>query len=199
MNEETGRRLWAKLHLQPVYEGVWLNTWINALAGTCKQKTQKFVFDNPPTLDNWEQFKLDLHNSVNRELGKPEWTLTQAQLYWANIQPEKETSPMPLQPTNPTVLPNGPEQYYWRMIGDNAFPPTGAVENRLIQLVRVKANTDGTNPMQLPPNIDIPLIGTVNGLKGPAPAATGQPPTPEQVCLDEMNASVQKLIAAKKK
>lgn len=101
-----------------------------------------------------------------------------------------------LTPKEPSVLPTGPEVYYWREVGDLKYPKTGAVQNIGLQVDRVKVNDDKTNPMKLSSKI-VAISGRVNTIAAPMPSAEGQPKTPEEVYLAERLASTQKFIAAK--
>jgi hypothetical protein len=99
-----GRQTWALLHCQAAYyaekpteeEKENMKTYLHALSLTypckvCAQDLQYLLKKMPPRLDSREEFEqwmCDMHNEVNRQLGKPIFDCRNARQRW-HLSPEK--------------------------------------------------------------------------------------------------------------
>jgi hypothetical protein len=80
-----GPPLWKELHEQAL-SGSLPNEWLAAFearlpCGVCRQHWREMLADLPPQPDFFA-WSVAIHNGVNRKLGKPELTLTQAAAIW---------------------------------------------------------------------------------------------------------------------
>jgi hypothetical protein len=65
-----------------------LNVWIDTIPYesedlcNCQKHIYTIVAENPPRFDDWERWTWEVHNVVNRKLGKPEIAWEEACLLW---------------------------------------------------------------------------------------------------------------------
>ncbi len=91
---ERGRQLWGELHCRAlVFDGTnvteetrWLDDFFRRLpCGDCKKHWKLMIAATPPRWNNsadYFRWTVDLHNEVNRRLGKPELSVEGAQTVW---------------------------------------------------------------------------------------------------------------------
>lgn len=87
---ERGREHWAKLHtlardrsLTPESLAEWESA-IPSFGCDCAAKYSKLKAANPPRFDDPFQWSVEIHNSVNSDLGKPSVSLAEAYRIWSN-------------------------------------------------------------------------------------------------------------------
>lgn len=91
---------------------------------------------------------------------------------------------MALKPLKETVLPSGPEQIEYGFHGPGAIlNPAGVTKMQFLQLIRFRANPDGTNPTRVTEPVQIVLFG---------PAASNDPKI--KAAVDKYNAANELLI-----
>ena len=84
-----GRFAWSKKHGYLGCDPQWHELWVLLIPSfgcTCKQDFADYCKDNPPDFSSPEAYWLwgfNLHNYVNRKLGKPELTIEEARLQWS--------------------------------------------------------------------------------------------------------------------
>lgn len=89
-NERTARQgsfAWGKLHSYRGCDPQWLDIWQFLIPNRCdcKDGYQKILEELPPDFSSPEAFfawGVELHNKVNRKLGKPEITMDRALAIW---------------------------------------------------------------------------------------------------------------------
>lgn len=86
--EEQGRKAWAWLHNQAVADALTperlekeFKLMIPAYGCNCSNDWEKDVTANPLPAMGQAQWAVDRHNTVNRKLGKSDWTNPQAQAF----------------------------------------------------------------------------------------------------------------------
>lgn len=196
MDAETGRRLWTALHLQTAYDAKWYAAWEESIGcGECKSEARKFAaIDLPQSFSDFFDFGYQLHCQVNVKLRKISPTLEDARTYWKNYKESLMATPT-LQPTQATILPTGPEVYYWQIICD---PPTygaNVIQNFAVRLDRAKVNEDGSNPVKLESKLLV-ISGRVNNT--PAPTDWQKTDSPQSVLLAKISAALQEYVTAVK-
>jgi hypothetical protein len=77
------REHWAKLHTT-LMDSAMFAEWVDAIPGcaTCKRDFLELIKINPPRFDDWWKWGWEIHNAVNRKLGKPELTWDYFQVIW---------------------------------------------------------------------------------------------------------------------
>ena len=77
------RNHWRKLHTTR-FTAEQLELWIQSIPGcsTCQRDFRKLLESNPPRFDDWFKWTWEVHNVVNRKLGKPEIAWEEACLLW---------------------------------------------------------------------------------------------------------------------
>lgn len=88
--EEIGPLLWGEMHSRALKarqistEMVWLMQLANRLpCGECKQFYMEQLTTNPPLhVSTYFEWTVNLHNAVNRKLGKPEMDVEEARTAW---------------------------------------------------------------------------------------------------------------------
>jgi hypothetical protein len=83
---ETGRKLWERLHrlaLNPPADPAWLHFWAEDLpTPELRQQWHAFLRATAPDRCNLFGYTVALHNRVNKQLGRPTFTLQQAMARW---------------------------------------------------------------------------------------------------------------------
>ena len=84
-----GRFAWSKLHGYTGCDPQWLDIWQYLIPARCdcKDGYQQILGELPPDFSTPEAFfawGVNLHNAVNRKLGKPELTIEEALSIWRN-------------------------------------------------------------------------------------------------------------------
>jgi hypothetical protein len=76
---ELQRDHWQKLHTTQ-FTPEEFEAWIQSIPGcsTCQRNLRRRLETLPPRYDDWNRFTWELHNSVNKEIGKPEFTWSEA-------------------------------------------------------------------------------------------------------------------------
>ena len=92
-----GQFAWSKLHAYTGCDPQWLDIWQYLIPARCdcKDGYQQILGDLPPDFTSPEAFfawGVQLHNAVNRKLGKPELTITEALSIWRNTDGPTEDS-----------------------------------------------------------------------------------------------------------
>jgi hypothetical protein len=69
--------LWASLHVKTNPTQAWLDNWcakIPPFGCSCRNWLAEYLVSNPPMFGStWRQWTVDLHNAVNKKLGKDHW------------------------------------------------------------------------------------------------------------------------------
>ena len=87
--EAQGQFVWSKLHGYKGCDPQWLEIWeylIPKFGCSCTNDYQSYKASTPPDFTSPESLWLwgfNLHNHVNRKLGKPELTIEEARLQWS--------------------------------------------------------------------------------------------------------------------
>lgn len=85
---------WLELHckLNPTQE--WFDDWISRIPSTCGcgDDFPKVVELNPPRFDDWFAYSVDLHNAINKKLGKPLVNLHEAKLLYPQCSFDQQPS-----------------------------------------------------------------------------------------------------------
>ena len=95
-----GRFAWSKKHGYLGCDPQWHELWvllIPAFGCSCKQDFADYCKDNPPDFSSPTAYWLwgvQLHNWVNRKLGKPELTVEEARAIWRREDGEKQSEGM---------------------------------------------------------------------------------------------------------
>ena len=92
-----GQFAWSKLHAYRGCDPQWLDIWQYLIPARCdcKDGYQQILGELPPDFTSPEAFfawGVSLHNAVNRKLGKPELTITEALSIWRNTDGPTEDS-----------------------------------------------------------------------------------------------------------
>ena len=82
-----GRFAWSKLHAYTGCDPQWLDIWQYLIPARCdcKDGYQQILGEMPPDFTSPEAFfawGVNLHNAVNRKLGRPELTIEEALSIW---------------------------------------------------------------------------------------------------------------------
>jgi hypothetical protein len=97
-SNQAGRLAWTKLHSYKGCDPQWLEIWQFLIPARCdcKDGYQQILGETPPDFTSPEAFfawGVNLHNAVNRKLGKPELTLAEALSIWRETDgPTKDGS-----------------------------------------------------------------------------------------------------------
>ena len=89
---------WTRLHSYRWCDPVWLAEWELSIPGygcQCRRDYALYKASTPPDFSSPEALWLwgfNLHNWVNRKLGKPELTVDEARLQWSRSDGEEITS-----------------------------------------------------------------------------------------------------------
>lgn len=170
MDERRGRELWRQLHLRPFSptlnlptEPAWINSWLDGVrCGSCMAEAKAWVAGNPPdasSADALFAWGWRFHESINRKLGKPAWTLAEATDYWQNY---KESVMEEFMPSAPTFDPTDKEIIGFNLsggivaetVGNN---PAKMVDNLSISTRRLMTKADGSLPREIRPAKVTPL------------------------------------------
>ena len=68
--------LWAELHSKQDPSPEWFADWVGRVPNVgcgCQDWLREYLRKNPPDFDGFFEWSIDLHNAVNRKLGKPEY------------------------------------------------------------------------------------------------------------------------------
>ena len=92
-----GRFAWSKLHGYTGCDPQWLDIWQYLIPARCdcKDGYQQILGEMPPDFSTPEAFfawGVNLHNSVNRKLGKPELTYEEALSMWRKSDADTQDS-----------------------------------------------------------------------------------------------------------
>jgi len=83
---EAFRQHWKKLHTKQNPTPEWFADWLaripNGGGCNCKRDFRLLLDANPPRYEDWFAWSVEIHNAVNRKLGKREWTLDKALEVW---------------------------------------------------------------------------------------------------------------------
>jgi|688.fasta_scaffold74274_2 hypothetical protein len=82
---------WAKLHTT-LMDAVSFEAWVAAIPGceTCRRDFRELMKSNPPRFDDWFRWTWEVHNEVNRKIGKPVLTWSEACHLWKNVSDPAE-------------------------------------------------------------------------------------------------------------
>ena len=77
------RAHWAKLHTK-TFTPEEFEHWIRQIPGcsNCQRNLRRILETLSPRFDDWNAFTWELHNAVNRELSKPEFTWQESCEKW---------------------------------------------------------------------------------------------------------------------
>lgn len=77
------RNHWRKLHTTR-FTADQLELWIQSIPGcaSCQRDFRRIIADHPPRLDDWERWTWEVHNAVNKKLGKQLIAWTDAITLW---------------------------------------------------------------------------------------------------------------------
>ncbi len=80
---ERQRNHWRKLHTTR-FKPEEFELWIQSIPGcsTCQRNLRRHLETLPPRFDDWNLFTWELHNVVNKEIGKPEFSWQEACEKW---------------------------------------------------------------------------------------------------------------------
>ena len=84
--DELTRQLWAELHSKTNPTKEWFANWLKRVPSfgcKCRDAFEAIIKANPPRFDDWFAWTVEVHNAVNRKLGRKEWTLDEAVARWA--------------------------------------------------------------------------------------------------------------------
>ena len=84
--DELTRQLWAELHFKTDATAEWFANWLKRVPSygcKCRDAFEAIIKVNPPRFDDWFAWTVEVHNAVNRKLGRKEWTLDEAVARWA--------------------------------------------------------------------------------------------------------------------
>lgn len=83
---ERGRAAWTVLHTEGVgKDAAWLAAWEKSIpCGRCQVKYRELVKANPPTFPLTARWTWELHEGVNRDLGKPEFSWREYELRYGH-------------------------------------------------------------------------------------------------------------------
>ena len=82
---EQSRELWEELHLKKGADAKWLAGWVKRIPKfgcACRKGFELILREIPPRFDDWFAWTVEVHNAVNRKLGRKEWTLDEAVARW---------------------------------------------------------------------------------------------------------------------
>jgi len=80
---EKQREHWRKLHTQ-TFDATTFEAWVAAIPGcsACQMDFRKIIETFPPDFERWNRWTWEIHNAVNRKLGKPELSWLEACELW---------------------------------------------------------------------------------------------------------------------
>ena len=68
--------LWRELHSKQDPTPEWFSDWIGRVPGSsckCQSWLKDYLRESPPRFDDFQAWSVEMHNAVNRKLGKPIW------------------------------------------------------------------------------------------------------------------------------
>ena len=77
--------LWLELHTKKDATPGWFSSWLKRVPSfgcKCRDAFEAIIKVNPPRFDDWFAWTVEVHNAVNRKLGRKEWTLDEAVARW---------------------------------------------------------------------------------------------------------------------
>lgn len=74
---------WRKLHTT-LFTPEEFELWIQGIPGcsSCQRDFRRILKTLPPRYDDWNHWTWEVHNTVNKKLGKPEITWEDARILW---------------------------------------------------------------------------------------------------------------------
>ena len=86
MITRTGPALWEDLHTCEEPNEDWLLVWESRIpCNQCRAWYFAWKLANPPRLNDWFAWSIELHNAVNAKLERAVWTIEQARERWPMI------------------------------------------------------------------------------------------------------------------
>jgi hypothetical protein len=77
--------LWQELHTKKDATKEWFASWLKripSLGCECRNAFEAIMKANPPRFDDWWRWTWEVHNAVNRKLGKPELSWEDSVAIW---------------------------------------------------------------------------------------------------------------------
>lgn len=83
---ERARKHWEELHRKKGTDAKWLAGWVKRIPNfgcSCGEEFKRILREIPPRFDDdWFRWTVEVHNAVNRKLGKPEIDYEKACELW---------------------------------------------------------------------------------------------------------------------
>ncbi len=83
--DELTRQLWAEMHSKIGATAEWFTNWMKRVPSygcKCRDAFEAIIKANPPRFNDWFTWTVEVHNAVNRKLGRKEWTVEEAKARW---------------------------------------------------------------------------------------------------------------------
>lgn len=80
-----GSKLWAELHTKRDATPEWFAEWLSRVPNfrcSCRRDFEAIILANPPRYNDWFKWTVEIHNSVNKKLGKSIVTFEAAMNFW---------------------------------------------------------------------------------------------------------------------